>query len=192
MENPKSKKQLKTTLPKYVSNPSFNDVVLNTKTRKVFASNNEALYITNAVTGEQTPATGGATFIKEDIVDNAQFIKLYAEGVKHLANLNGAGFKMFQIVYQLMLDNPNNDKLIIDYNDLLHRNIFTQSQKTFIRGINELLEKGILYQSVTANVYFLNLNLFFNGDRINIVKSYKRKTPSKSLPNENQLELNLA
>lgn len=99
---------------------------------------------------------------------------------------------MFQIVYQLMLDNPNNDKLIIDYNDLLHRNIFTQSQKTFIRGINELLEKGILYQSVTANVYFLNLNLFFNGDRINIVKSYKRKTPSKSLPNENQLELNLA
>lgn len=170
-----TKKQLKTTLPKYVTNPSLDTVVLNTRTKKVFAKNNEALYITNAQTGEQTPATGGAAFVREELVDTEQFIKLYAEGVKHIANLSAAGFKIFQLVYLLMLENPNNDRLIIDFHELVAIQKFDQSQKTFIRGINELLEKTIIYQSMTPSVYFLNMNLFFNGDRITRIQTYKIK-----------------
>lgn len=177
-----SKKQLKTVLPKYLTNPSLDTVVLNTRTKKVFAKNNEALYITNAETGEQTPATGGAAFIREELVDTEQFIKLYAEGVRHIANLTAAGFKLFQLVYLLMIEAPNNDRLIIDFNELTATGKFVQSQKTFIRGINELLEKNIIYQSMTPSVYFLNMNLFFNGDRITKVQSYKlRKSSSAEL-----------
>lgn len=173
MEHNIIRKQLKTTLPKYLVNPSLESISLITKTKKLFAKNNEALYITNTTTGETTPATGGAAFIKEELVDTEQFIKLYAEGVKHLANLTAAGFKIFQLIYSLMIDNPNNDRLIIDFNDLSATGKFNQSQKTFIRGINELLEKEIIYQSVTQSVYFLNMNLFFNGERITKVQSYK-------------------
>jgi|SRR6185437_64675 len=184
MNNPPAttKKQLKTTLPKYVTNPSLDTVVLNTRTRKVFTKNNEALYITNANTGEQTPATGGATFLKEELVDTEQFIKLYAAGIKHITNLSTAGFKIFQLVYLLMLENPNNDRLIIDFHELVAIKKFDQSQKTFIRGINELLEKKLIYQSMTPSVYFLNMNLFFNGDRITRIQSYKLK--QKESPSE--------
>ena len=177
--NSTTKKQLKTTLPKYLSNPSLETVVLNTKTKKVFVNNNEALYITNATTGEQMPATGGAAFVREELVDTEQFIKLYAEGVKHLANLTAAGFKIFQLIYMLMLESPNNDRLIIDFNELNANGKFNQSQKTFIRGINELLEKEIIFQSITPSVYFLNMNLFFNGERITKVQSYKLKKDKK-------------
>lgn len=175
MDDSTTKKQLKTILPKYVTNPSLDTVVLNTRARKVFAKNNEALYITNAETGEQTPATGGAAFVREEIVDTEQFIKLYAEGVRHIAKLTAPGFKIFQLIYLLMLENPNNDRLIIDFNELNATQKFTQSQKTFIRGINELLNKNIIYQSMTPSVYFLNMNLFFNGDRITKIQSYKLK-----------------
>ena len=58
-----------------------------------------------------------------------------------------------------MIENPNSDKLIIDFNDLSANGKFNESQKTFIRGINQLLEKEIIYQSLTTNVYFLNMNL---------------------------------
>lgn len=177
MADATSKKQLKTVLPKYVTNPSLDTVVLSTRSRKVFTKNNEALYITNAETGEQTPATGGAAFIREEVVDTEQFIKLYAEGVRHIANLTAAGFKIFQLVYLLMIENPNSDRLIIDFNDLNATHKFSQSQKTFIRGINELLAKNIIYQSMTPSVYFLNMNLFFNGDRITRIQSYKLKKP---------------
>ena len=169
------KLRLKATLQKYATNPSLYTVQLSTKTKKVFAGNNEALYITNTTTGEQTPATGGATFVRRETVDSAQFIKLYAAGVKHLAELTSPGFKIFQLIYEIMLESPNSDKLIIDFNDLSANGKFNQSQKTFIRGINELLGKEIIYQSLTSNVYFLNMNLFFNGDRINIVQSYELK-----------------
>lgn len=183
-----SKKQLKTVLPKYITNPSLETVVLNTRSRKVFAKNNEALYITNAETGEQTPATGGAAFIREELVDTEQFIKLYAEGVRHIANLTAAGFKIFQLVYLLMIEAPNNDRLIIDFNELIALKKFDQSQKTFIRGINELLEKQIIYQSMTPSVYFLNMNLFFNGDRITKVQSYKlRKSGEQDLFENDEL-----
>ena len=184
--NSTTKKQLKTTLPKYLSNPSLETVVLNTKTKKVFVNNNEALYITNATTGEQMPATGGAAFVREELVDTEQFIKLYAEGVKHLANLTAAGFKIFQLIYMLMLESPNNDRLIIDFNELNANGKFNQSQKTFIRGINELLEKEIIFQSITPSVYFLNMNLFFNGERITKVQSYKLK---KDIKLENSQDL---
>jgi hypothetical protein len=177
-----TKKQLKTTLPKYVTNPSLDTVILNTRTRKVFTKNNEALYITNVGTGEQTPATGGAMFLKEELVDTEQFIKLYAAGIKHITNLSTAGFKIFQLVYLLMLESPNNDRLIIDFHELVAIKKFDQSQKTFIRGINELLEKELIYQSMTPSVYFLNMNLFFNGDRITRIQSYKLKR--KESPSE--------
>jgi len=182
MSESKTKKQLKTVLPKYVANPSLETVVLNTRPRKVFAKNNETLYITNAETGEQTPATGGAAFVREELVDTEQFIKLYAEGVRHIANLTAPGFKIFQLVYMLMLESPNNDRLIIDFNELIATGKFDQSQKTFIRGINELLEKNIIYQSITPSVYFLNMNLFFNGDRITRVQSYKLNKKEFSQP----------
>ncbi|MCC2645516.1 MAG: Firmicute plasmid replication protein (RepL) [Burkholderiales bacterium] len=74
-----------------------------------------------------------------------------------------------------MLESPNNDRLIIDFHELVAIKKFDQSQKTFIRGINELLEKEIIYQSMTPSVYFLNMNLFFNGDRITRIQSYKLK-----------------
>ena len=181
------KKRLKTILQKYATNPSLSTVQLTTKTKKVFASNNEALYITNRSTGEQTPATGGATFMRREVVDSAQFIKLYSAGVKHLAELTSPGFKIFQLIYGIMLENPNSDKLIIDFNDLSVNGKFNESQKTFIRGINELLEKEIIYQSLTSNVYFLNMNLFFNGDRINVVQSYELK--KTKIINKNQPDL---
>lgn len=188
MNNEVIKKQrLKTTLQKYLTNPSLDTVQISAKTKKVFASNNEALYITNKATGEQTPATGGATFVRREFVDGAQFIKLYSAGVKHLAQLTSPGFKIFQLIYAIMIENPNSDKLIIDFNDLSANGKFNESQKTFIRGINQLLEKEIIYQSLTTNVYFLNMNLFFNGDRINIVQSYELKK-TKSI-DKNQPEL---
>lgn len=177
-----SKKQLKTTLPKYLTNPSLDTVVLNTRTKKVFAKNNEALYITNVETGEHTPATGGAAFVKEELVDTEQFIKLYAAGVKHIANLTAAGFKIFQLIYLLMLESPNSDRLIIDFHELTAIGKFDQSQKTFIRGINELLEKTIIYQSMTPSVYFLNMSLFFNGDRITSIQTYRLKNAESIQP----------
>jgi hypothetical protein len=174
-------KSLKNTLMKYEINPSISKIPLKAKAKKVFTGNGEELYITNASTGEVTPATGGAVFVKRELVDDSQFIKIYSEGIKQLAELNTSGYNLFQLVFKLMLENPNQDRLVLNYGELYQTGKYDKSQMSFIRGINELLAKEIIYQSLTPHLYFLNISLFYNGDRITTLKVYERKKDLQQL-----------
>ena len=163
----------KTNMAVYATNPSLDQVNLIIKSNKVFAKGNEALIITNLETGEQAPAQSGATFVREELVDTEKFIKLYASGIEHLAELSSPGFKVFQLVYRELLGQKDIDKIFLDYHELKYFEKWKWSQVTFISGMHELLKKEILFKAIGANQYFINVNLFFNGNRINIVNSYR-------------------
>lgn len=174
-------------LKTYEVNPSVENLHLRVRNNKVFVKDNESLFITNVKTGEVTPAQSGATFVKEELVDQEHFIKLYTLGIEHLAQLTGSGFKVFQLVYRELLGKKDVDTIFLDFNELKHFGKWQWSKVTFSSGINELLNKEILYKAIGTNKYFTNVNLFFNGDRINIVKSYKLK--NKKSDNDNGIDL---
>jgi hypothetical protein len=50
--------------------------------------------------------------------------------------------------------------------------------------MNELLEKGFLYRSLAADMYFVNVRFMFNGDRMALVHSYRRKGSIASVQSE--------
>jgi hypothetical protein len=54
--------------------------------------------------------------------------------------------------------------------------------------MNELLEKAFLFRSIAADVYFVNVNFMFNGDRMVVVKAYRRSgsTLQHELPFDNK------
>ena len=64
---------------------------------------------------------------------------------------------------------------VLDFKALVIRKLWDWSQTTFISGVNELLSKQILFKAIESSNYFVNIRFFFNGDRINVVKSYKLK-----------------
>jgi hypothetical protein len=74
-----------------------------------------------------------------------------------------------------MLGQKDIDKVFLDFHELKHYAKWKWSNVTFKSGINELLQKEIIYKAVGTNQYFINVSLFFNGDRVNVVKSYKLK-----------------
>jgi hypothetical protein len=41
--------------------------------------------------------------------------------------------------------------------------------------MSELLEKGFLFRSMAADMYFVNVRYMFNGNRMVLVESYRRK-----------------
>ena len=51
-------------------------------------------------------------------------------------------------------------------------------ERTFRRGLIELLEKRFLYPK-TSSSYWINPSLFFKGDRVLFIKEYRRRKPSK-------------
>ena len=49
------------------------------------------------------------------------------------------------------------------------------SERTYQRGLRELLENEFLYRSQSADVFFVNIMYMFNGNRITLAKSYYLK-----------------
>jgi len=58
-----------------------------------------------------------------------------------------------------------------------------------MRGIKELLEKGILFEQLDENWYFINVNYIFNGDRLAFLKTYELKREGEEEETNNQPSL---
>lgn len=168
-------KKLDTPIQTYLKNPSIEFLQFEHRNKRVFIKDNQALIITDARTGEQTTGTSSATFVKPELIDTEKFIKLYTMGIDELMNLTASALKVFKIVYTMMRENPNTDLFTLDLDYLKGLGIWKWSKTTFHNGLNELLRRNVLFKCVAANQYFINVKFFFNGDRINIVKSYQLK-----------------
>jgi hypothetical protein len=107
-------------------------------------------------------------------VDQGQFVKIYLAGIKSTAKLTKAGLQVFEIVYNQMRDNPQTDK--IELNVYLTKKFgMEMSERTFHRGLRELLESEFIYRSPSKDVFFVNIMYMFNGNRITLAKSYYLK-----------------
>ena len=49
------------------------------------------------------------------------------------------------------------------------------TERTYQRGLKELLNKGFLFRSPIDGIFFVNIQFMFNGDRLAFVKGYKRR-----------------
>ena len=171
-----AKKYYATATPQiYLTNPSLAAVTFETRNKRVFVKDNQALIITDTSTGEQTMGTSSATFVKPELVDTEKFIKLYTAGVDELMNLSSSGLKVFRLVYTMMRENQNTDLFTLDYTTLKAYNKWKWSQPTFNNGLNELLNHNVLFKSVSPAQYFINIKFFFSGNRINVVQAYQLK-----------------
>lgn len=155
-------------LPEYESNPSRALVSQTAKigTRRVANKAGDKLMVVN----DDGVCVGGAGFHEIVEVDKTQFVKVYLGGVAAFNDLTSAGSKVFKMVYGFILNNPNTDSI-----PLHHKNARTMGKATFDRGLTELLAKGIIYKSTNPNLYFLNIDYMFNGDRLALVKEYRMK-----------------
>ena len=115
----------------------------------------------------------GSMFISSKKVDSETFVKVYAEGWRVLLDLSGTALKVFKFIYKQVLDNPKKDNIVLHYTSLKARNLIEMSQPTFKSGLNELLNKNCLFSSYEPNIYFLNVQYFFNGERHYLIQEYK-------------------
>lgn len=119
---------------------------------------------------------GAFGFIHEKEVDKEEFVKMYFAGIRKYGELTKAGTLMFEFVFHGMagLEGKDMDTIIINF-------IMAQKWKpdltrpTYFRGMGELLAKGFIYRSLAADTYYVNIRFMFNGDRMVLVQSYRKK-----------------
>lgn len=116
-------------------------------------------------------ASSIAGFWEVQEVDSNQFLKLFINGVKALKELSSAGTKVFEILYIEMQNNIGKDRVYLSIGSV-NQDITPISKTIYTRGMRELIDKGFLAASSNMNLYWINPDFLWNGDRLAFVKEY--------------------
>lgn len=110
-------------------------------------------------------------------VDKTTFVKLYVNEVSALFDLTKAGLKAFGYVIDAL--KINNDSIYINIQKMMV-DCGYKTKKPIYRGLSELVSNKIIAMSKDPNVWFINPNIIFNGNRIAFIKEYEMKKDEKS------------
>jgi len=149
--------------------PATSDATV-TKVKKI-ANGKGDFYVVAQETGELVGTSG---FWHTQDVDKTQFCKLFINGVKALKELTASGTKVFEHLYLEMQKGIGKDVVSMVHADI-NQTLNPISERTFYRGMRELLDKQFIAETVAPGRYFVNPDFIFNGDRLAIVKEYRLK-----------------
>lgn len=160
--------------PLHDSNPSVSDNIP-TRVRKNEKGQSSLLSLVTPDTGELV-ANGALCFVEEKEIDSEEFVKVYKEGLRNMYKLSKPGVMIFEYVYDEILgkNGVNRDTIALNAYHIQKWNPGI-SARTYNRGLHELLEKKFLYRSTTRDMFFINVRYLFNGDRMGLVKLYRRR-----------------
>ena len=166
-------KQTRRGLQVFKENPFVQDAIENQKggVRKIIGKTQDRMMVVSGSTGEVIAPAG---FWQYQEVDKTQFVKLYINGVKAIADLSPAGTKVFALLYTEMQKNVGKDKVYLSFS-AMDKDEAGMSQATFTRGMKELIEKNFVAPTVGVGWYFINPDYMWNGDRLAFVKEYRLK-----------------
>lgn len=160
------------------SNPLVEPREIAIKKRYVRTGRREELV--NPKTGEISQAVVHQQVMEKD---DAEFVKVFAAGIKAMYDLNRTAARVFQLVLEKYEQEPMaggyaDSLYLVWFDGGLSGQAIGMSEATFNRGLRELVDKGFLYPRLPG-VYWTNPNLFFKGDRVAFVHEYRRKKASR-------------
>ncbi|WP_454740508.1 hypothetical protein [Cupriavidus necator] len=124
--------------------------------------------------------------------DDAEFVKVFAAGVSAAYDLNRTAQRVFQAVLAEYERTPMTRGFadtveLFWFGDGLSGRDVGMSEKTFQRGLKELLAKGFLAPK-SSSIFWVNPSLFFKGDRVMFIKEYRRRVTSDDQAKREALE----
>lgn len=145
--------------------------------------------LVNTSTGEVSAVSAVHTVEERD---DAEFVKVFAAGVSAAYDLNRTAQRVFQAVLQeyerMPMTRGYADTVeLFWFGDGLSGRDIGMSEKTFQRGLKELLAKGFLAPK-SSSLFWVNPSLFFKGDRVMFIKEYRRRVTSEDEAKRKTLE----
>jgi hypothetical protein len=171
--------QLRRGFQVWAYNPSAAGVQMKAKERPIKIECGANVLLINGETSEIL-GEGTAAFLRREVVDDEQFMKVYVGKLDSMFKLTKTGQHIFQIVWNQVQNNKDKDQVMLKpiMAKLLHQNI---SERVFQKGVRELLEKKFIFMSPIDGLYYINMSIFFNGNRIIAATEYIRSSGIKSL-----------
>lgn len=165
---------------RYDANPLVSPREIVFKERTVKAGSSRDLVDTE--TGEVHAVNA---IYQRKLVDSDRFAKIYLDGVGKTFGLSKTALRVFQIILQLC--EKDSDRLYLNF--MMASKIDDAIlERTYHRGLLELLKAGFVAYSDLPNMLWINPHLFFNGDRVRFITEYVRTVKSKDQIERDHLE----
>ena len=148
--------------PYHSQNPFMKAVI-------VEMGNNTQIMAAGDRSGQMINKNDAVIWKNKEIKDKKKFIKLYHNGIKEFFGLGRA--EMDLIRYIMHRVRKDQDKVAFTYK-LIKEETDIVTDRTVAKSLAGLISKGIIARAETDGVYYINPNIFFNGDRVAFVKSY--------------------
>lgn len=171
--------QLRRGFQVWAYNPSAATVKMKTKERPIKIEHGKDVLLINCETSEIL-GEGTAGFFKREVVDDEQFMKVYVGKLDAMFKLTKTGQHIFQIVWDQVQKNKDQDQVMLKpmMAKLLNQKI---SERVFQKGVRELLEKKFIFMSPIDGLYYINMSIFFNGNRIIAATEYIRSSAIQTI-----------
>lgn len=158
----------------YRENPFItSDTAIATRGKRIVVSGGKA--IVDVQTGEMENV---AEIVMVRQVDSEQFVKLFTQNLRIFFDLTPVTMKLLQVLLSQVQRAPNTDRVML--NLMIMQDFFTEhqdepmSKASFHRAVRELIEKKFIAETMLGGLYFINPNLFFNGDRVRFMTEIRR------------------
>lgn len=153
-------------------NPLAEEFSMKTKNRRVGTGRPQQLVDKHGEVHE-------AVIVRDEELDDIHFVKVFTAGIRAAFELTLTGSRVFQAILDVYQKEPMSggfaESIYLHFFDGgLSGSKIDISDRTFRRGLVELLEHGFLYPR-GENLYWVNPNLFFRGNRAIFIQSYRRK-----------------
>ncbi len=164
---------------RYESNPliTVREIVLKERTVKV----GSARELVDTATGEVTNVNA---IYQRKIVDSEKFAKIYLDGLAKTFGLSKTALRVFQSILQIC--DKDTDSIWLNF--MVAVKVDPElPERTFYRGLSELIKHEFVAHSDVPNKFWINPHLFFNGDRVKFITEYvKSDTKTKALKDQQQ------
>lgn len=123
-----------------------------------------------------------AVIVEEEEVDETHFVKVFTAGIRAAFGLSLTGSRVFQAMLEVYQNQPMSggfaDSIYLHFFDGgLDGRQLDMSERTYRRGLVELLERGFLYPR-GENLFWVNPTMFFRGNVATFVKTYRKRALS--------------
>ncbi len=147
---------------KFDKNPFVKGLYAMKRGRKTIAVGQKTYGLFDRKTGEIEDPKQAHTFVGvQRIVDKDEFVKIFISGITNIVDLSQLAQQVLS--YFFTASKIGDDKV---YFNMVECCEFTnKSTVSCSRGLTELLEKDFIARSSQMNIYFINVNYFFKGDR---------------------------
>lgn len=156
---------------RHESNPLMvsKEITLKERTVKV----GSARELIDTATGEVSNVNA---IYQRKLVDSERFAKVYLDGLGKTFGLSKTAMRVFQTV--LKVCEKDTDSIWLNFMSISKQDE-TMPERTFYRGLQELLKNEFIAYSDIPNKFWINPHLFFNGDRVKFITEYVKDTTPK-------------